>query len=124
MIYPSSYTLIHFNAAFSPALDEVAFEAWWEGECRMLSDVFERGSIKPFLQCKSEYKLTGKGRLRYAQIGHWATYPPNREAATRDKTLLEMLFPKLVGARGVVSNLYKVLISSVAPPVWGHNRRW
>ena len=87
----------------------------------MLSDLYVGESVKSVLQCKSEYKLTETDCLRYTQLRHWATHRPHQEAATRDKTNLEKLFPKLVGSSGHISAFYKVLVGEDTPAEWGHN---
>ena len=63
MRYPSPYAPIHYNPAFTPVLRDLAFQAWHEGACRMVANMYEEGAPKDFQHCKAYFALTEQERL-------------------------------------------------------------
>lgn len=114
--FPSTYTPIHFNPAFPPAMNEGPFDSWREGGCLKLSDLFHNFDISTFESCKREFQVTQREHYHYLQLKHWATLPHVKEAATRELTAMERLAHKAGNMNGATS-LYNMLLNTLhAPP--------
>lgn len=79
----------------------------------MLEHLFHNTDILTFDACKREFNLHSREHYHYLQLRHWALTPAVREAATRGKTEFEQYVPTVQSMKGVISSLYKYLLSTL-----------
>ena len=57
--YPSPHTPTLCNSAFAPTSRLHPFQAWSEGDCIMISDMFLGGQVCSFLECREAFGIPG-----------------------------------------------------------------
>ena len=122
--FPSPFTPIYMNPNFTPALNPGNFDAWLRGDCLRIGDLFHKGEILPFSDCKFRYGLDESERFHYLQLRHWVMNPTIRAAAERPLLPFERWFRVASVSTGIISQLYNFLTPTHPADQRADVKRW
>ena len=75
----------------------------------MISEMFRKGQVLTFPECKLKHRLQESEKYHYTQIRLWGMHLEIKLAATRDLTEFEKWIRPATGSRGVTSPIYTLI---------------